>query len=117
MGDLVLKCGNLLQWCSQGAEAMHYLTRFFAESRTNRRTTANNYVAVQFDAEGAHEERACNGLSMSRGNLVIKPTSKDSHYGGAHSSHVKRDTHIAGKGAIQAKHPMHKMAVSRKHKM
>jgi hypothetical protein len=62
------------------------------------------------------KKRACNGPSLRRGKL-IKPTSKSSRYGGAHSSHVKCDTHIAAQGAIQAKHPMHKMAVSRKHKM
>jgi hypothetical protein len=48
---------------------------------------------------------------------MIKTTSKDIHYGGAHSAHVKRDAHIAAQCAIQAKHPMHNMAVSRKHKI
>jgi hypothetical protein len=36
MGDLVRQWGGLMKWCSQGAEAMHHMTKFFAPKRSPR---------------------------------------------------------------------------------
>ena len=37
MGDLVRQWGGLMKWCSQGAEAMHMMTKFFARKRSARK--------------------------------------------------------------------------------
>jgi succinate dehydrogenase flavin-adding protein (antitoxin of CptAB toxin-antitoxin module) len=37
MGDAVREWGGLMKWCSQGAEAMHQMTKIFARKRSARR--------------------------------------------------------------------------------
>jgi hypothetical protein len=40
MGDLVRECGGFIKLCSQEAEVMHHMTKFFARKRSTRRGDA-----------------------------------------------------------------------------
>jgi hypothetical protein len=47
MGDLVSEWGGLMKWCSQGAEAMHQMTKFSARKRSARRVNASQVMRTR----------------------------------------------------------------------
>jgi hypothetical protein len=47
MGDLGRQWGGLMKWCSQGAEAMHKMTKFFARKCSARRGILSKVVLTQ----------------------------------------------------------------------
>jgi hypothetical protein len=47
MGDLVREWGGLMKWYSQGAEAMHQMTKFFAQKRSARRGNVSQVVLTR----------------------------------------------------------------------
>jgi hypothetical protein len=56
------------------------------------------------------------GPSLRQGE-ALKPAAQSNRYDVAHSSHIKRDTHLALQAAIQARYSMQKMATTRKPKI
>jgi hypothetical protein len=47
MGDLVREWGGLMKWCSQGADAMHQTTKYFARERSTKRGNVSQVVLTR----------------------------------------------------------------------
>lgn len=105
MGDLVRKWGGLMKWCSQGAEAMHQMTKFFARKRSARKGNVS-------------------GVVMSRLHMLLKYRGKPSRRqhgrrkgrpvtGTGHVSKAKREGHVQAQASLQHKYPSHQFNQSR----
>ena len=105
MGDLVRQWGGLMKWCSQGAEAMHQMTKFFARKRSARRGNVSKVVltrvhmTMKMRAQPSRRQR----LRHTRVHVT----------GTGHVSKAKREAHEQTQNKLKTKYPSHNFNESR----
>eukprot|EP00873_Tetraselmis_striata_P029502 jgi/Tetstr1/449766/TSEL_036831.t1 len=99
MGDLVRQWGGLMKWCSQGAEAMHQMTKFFARKRSARKGKVSEVVlSILHMLLKMHSKPS----RRVRPRHVGKPV-----LGTGHVPKVKREKHEQTQASLKRKFPEH----------
>jgi hypothetical protein len=105
MGNLVRQWGGLMKWCSQGAEAMNQMTKFFARKRSARRRNVSKVVLTR--AHMTMKMRAQPSRKQRLRHSGVHVTCN------SHVSKAKREAHEQTQNRLKPKYPTHNFNESR----